>query len=192
MDSFINWIGTFLITETGVLIQLNFHEVFFPVTTTTTAKPTAAVSSFTSSSSSPSRSSVCSLSKHYGTCLTESIRFYHDPHSNSCRKFRYTGCGGNGNNFLSGEECVRTCGGVLDVSASASAPLTPTVILIFMKTIKKILQLSLKIPINYLFCVYVKIVRRMMKIVGGVRLLIVEHGLTEHALQTAMLLLFTM
>ena len=94
------------------------------------------MSSFTSSSSSPSRSSVCSLSKHYGTCLTESIRFYHDPHSNSCRKFRYTGCGGNGNNFLSGEECVRTCGGVLDVSASASAPLTPTVILIFMKIIQ--------------------------------------------------------
>lgn len=131
MDSFIIWNETFLRTETEVLIQLNFHEFFFSVTTTTTAKPTAAVSSFTSSSSSPSRSSVCSLSKHYGTCLTESIRFYHDPHSNSCRKFRYTGCGGNGNNFLSGEECVRTCGGVLDVSASASAPLTPTVILIF-------------------------------------------------------------
>ena len=119
-------------------LPVEFSRVFvFSVTTTTTAKPTAAVSSFTSSSSSPSRSSVCSLSKHYGTCLTESIRFYHDPHSNSCRKFRYTGCGGNGNNFLSGEECVRTCGGVLDVSASASAPLTPTVILIFMKIIKK-------------------------------------------------------
>ena len=127
-------------TETEVFdLPVEFSRVFcFSVTTTTTAKPTAAVSSFTSSSSSPSRSSVCSLSKHYGTCLTESIRFYHDPHSNSCRKFRYTGCGGNGNNFLSGEECVRTCGGVLDVSASASAPLTPTVILIFMKIIKDI------------------------------------------------------
>ena len=126
-------------TETEVFdLPVEFSRVFcFSVTTTTTAKPTAAVSSFTSSSSSPSRSSVCSLSKHYGTCLTESIRFYHDPHSNSCRKFRYTGCGGNGNNFLSGEECVRTCGGVLDVSASASAPLTPTVILIFMTISKK-------------------------------------------------------
>ena len=37
---------------------------------------------------------------------------------------------------------------------------------------------------HYLFCVYVKVVRRMMKIVGCVRLLIVEHSLTQHALQT--------
>ena len=70
----------------------------------------------------PNKQSVCHLPKHFGTCLTESIRYFHDPGSNSCRKFRYSGCGGNGNNFLSGEECVRTCGGLLDASVSGPPP----------------------------------------------------------------------
>ena len=70
----------------------------------------------------PNKQSVCHLPKHFGTCLTESIRYFHDPSTNSCRKFRYSGCGGNGNNFLSGEECVRTCGGLLDASVSGPPP----------------------------------------------------------------------
>ena len=57
--------------------------------------------------------SVCKLPKDFGTCLTLSIRFYHDTEFGACKKFRYSGCGGNGNNFLSGEACVRTCGGLL-------------------------------------------------------------------------------
>ena len=59
--------------------------------------------------------SVCKLPKDFGTCLTVSIRFYHDSESGACKKFRYSGCGGNGNNFLSGEACVRTCGGLLEI-----------------------------------------------------------------------------
>ena len=58
---------------------------------------------------------VCKLPKDFGTCLTLSIRFYHDSESGACKKFRYSGCGGNGNNFLSGEACVRTCGGLLEI-----------------------------------------------------------------------------
>ena len=58
---------------------------------------------------------VCKLPKDFGTCLTVSIRFYHDSESGACKKFRYSGCGGNGNNFLSGEACVRTCGGLLEI-----------------------------------------------------------------------------
>ena len=59
--------------------------------------------------------SVCQMPKHFGTCLTVSIRFYHDSEAGACKKFRYSGCGGNGNNFLSGEDCVRTCGGLLEI-----------------------------------------------------------------------------
>ena len=55
------------------------------------------------------------MPKDFGTCLTVSIRFYHDFEAGTCKKFRYSGCGGNGNNFLSGEGCVRTCGGLLEI-----------------------------------------------------------------------------
>ena len=75
----------FFVLEDSTMIwdtQLIMISFYFLVTTTTTTEPTTAVSSFTSSSSSPSRSSVCTLPKHFGTCLTDSIRFYHDPLSN--------------------------------------------------------------------------------------------------------------
>ena len=91
----------------------------FAVTSTSTESTTTLV---TSSSLSPNRANVCALPKHFGTCLTESIRFYHDPNTNTCKKFRYSGCGGNGNNFLSGEECVRTCGGLLSASVFGPPP----------------------------------------------------------------------
>jgi hypothetical protein len=31
-----------------------------------------------------------------------------------CRKFRFSGCGGNGNNFMTGENCVKNCGGTIE------------------------------------------------------------------------------
>ena len=70
--------------------------------------------------------SVCSLKKDFGTCLTQGIRFYHDFDAGACKKFVYSGCGGNGNNFLSGEDCVRTCGGLLEVAGN-KAPKLPEV-----------------------------------------------------------------
>ena len=69
--------------------------------------------------------SVCKLPKDFGTCLTVSIRFFHDSESGACKKFRYSGCGGNGNNFLSGEACVRTCGGLLTIDKRL--PKLPTI-----------------------------------------------------------------
>ena len=65
---------------------------------------------------------VCELPKSLGTCLILSFRYYYDSSTNSCKRFRYSGCGGNGNNFLSGEVCVRTCGGVLEKDRRAPAP----------------------------------------------------------------------
>ena len=67
---------------------------------------------------------MCSLPKNFGTCLTVSIRFYHDPDTGTCKKFRYSGCGGNGNNFLNGEDCVRTCGGLLETASGGVSALS--------------------------------------------------------------------
>ena len=73
---------------------------------------------------------VCELPKSLGTCLILSFRYFYDSTTNSCKRFRYSGCGGNGNNFLSGEDCVRTCGGVIEKGRSAPAPkVSPRLIL---------------------------------------------------------------
>ncbi|ETN76174.1 Kunitz/Bovine pancreatic trypsin inhibitor domain protein [Necator americanus] len=36
-------------------------------------------------------------------------RWSYDPTTNKCKTFMYGGCGGTENNFLSEEECIKTC-----------------------------------------------------------------------------------
>lgn len=38
------------------------------------------------------------------------IRIYFDIQTGSCQFFKYTGCDGNRNNFLTQEDCNRVCG----------------------------------------------------------------------------------
>lgn len=81
------------------------------IISTTTLEPTSKPTSL--SGSSLQSANICELEKSFGTCLTVSFRYYYDFETNTCKRFRYSGCGGNGNNFLSAADCVRTCGGVL-------------------------------------------------------------------------------
>uniref|UniRef100_A0A0K2TVC7 Papilinlike [Pelodiscus sinensis] n=2 Tax=Lepeophtheirus salmonis TaxID=72036 RepID=A0A0K2TVC7_LEPSM len=71
---------------------------------------------------------VCSLPKDFGHCMTVTSRYYYDPKTDTCKKFRYSGCGGNTNNFRSGERCIETCGGLLEkdnrISALTLSPFT--------------------------------------------------------------------
>ncbi len=50
------------------------------------------------------------------------LKCVHFQVDNACKRFRYSGCGGNANNFLSADDCVRTCGGLLAVDRRAPAP----------------------------------------------------------------------
>ncbi|CAI4226096.1 unnamed protein product [Auanema sp. JU1783] len=52
----------------------------------------------------------CFSSKHVGEYCAEKAekRFYYDP-KYKCQPFQYRGCGGNGNNFHSLEECREKC-----------------------------------------------------------------------------------
>ena len=54
---------------------------------------------------------VCTLPNHEGSksCTSWSDRWYFDNDQNRCIKMKYTGCGGNGNNFLSLAQCNREC-----------------------------------------------------------------------------------
>ncbi|KAL7888781.1 hypothetical protein AOLI_G00037550 [Acnodon oligacanthus] len=61
---------------------------------------------------------VCSMARVVGPCYEWTSRFYFDASAQTCTQFWYGGCQGNGNNFVSADECRRTCGG----SARGSAP----------------------------------------------------------------------
>ncbi|UYV78213.1 SPINT3 [Cordylochernes scorpioides] len=51
----------------------------------------------------------CSQEPATGPCKAILQRFYYDPSTNSCLKFIYGGCGGNGNNFRHYIQCEREC-----------------------------------------------------------------------------------
>lgn len=61
--------------------------------------------SFIQLTSSP----VCALDKDAGTCRAFLPRYYYTQASGTCEEFVYGGCHGNGNNFETAEECLKTC-----------------------------------------------------------------------------------
>ncbi|KAL1787078.1 tissue factor pathway inhibitor isoform X1 [Sigmodon hispidus] len=44
-----------------------------------------------------------------GLCQAKEKRFYFNSVIGKCRQFKYTGCGGNNNNFMTRRDCVRAC-----------------------------------------------------------------------------------
>uniref|UniRef100_A0A182PGJ0 Papilin n=1 Tax=Anopheles epiroticus TaxID=199890 RepID=A0A182PGJ0_9DIPT len=58
--------------------------------------------------------SQCQLPMDNGDreCSPYVARYYYDAQTGSCSRFTYTGCGGNGNNFQTEEECLQACGAV--------------------------------------------------------------------------------
>ncbi|KAI2660838.1 Tissue factor pathway inhibitor [Labeo rohita] len=51
------------------------------------------------------------LAKHVdrGDCDGSERRYVHNPRTGRCQMFRYTGCGGNKNNFVHKRHCMKTC-----------------------------------------------------------------------------------
>ncbi|GFY60855.1 carboxypeptidase inhibitor SmCI [Trichonephila inaurata madagascariensis] len=45
-----------------------------------------------------------------GVCMAYMPMFYYDAETQTCRKFIYGGCQGNGNRYASEEECMKQCG----------------------------------------------------------------------------------
>ena len=54
---------------------------------------------------------VCSLPEDSGICEAAFPRFYFNGNSGHCEHFIYGGCGGNGNNFRTLEDCEKKCTG---------------------------------------------------------------------------------
>ncbi|VDN08782.1 unnamed protein product [Dibothriocephalus latus] len=58
---------------------------------------------------SEGRHDVCTLPLETGHCRAAFRRFGFDAGTGKCEEFIYGGCGGNGNNFETLEECQRMC-----------------------------------------------------------------------------------
>uniref|UniRef100_A0A182J8P5 Papilin n=1 Tax=Anopheles atroparvus TaxID=41427 RepID=A0A182J8P5_ANOAO len=52
---------------------------------------------------------VCREEVAEGRCSESIPRFYYDSRAHACYTFNYTGCEGNGNRFVSAEECEQNC-----------------------------------------------------------------------------------
>lgn len=53
--------------------------------------------------------SWCLTPADRGLCQANENRFYYNSVIGKCRPFKYSGCGGNENNFTSKNACLRTC-----------------------------------------------------------------------------------
>nr|XP_021407404.1 tissue factor pathway inhibitor 2 [Lonchura striata domestica] len=52
---------------------------------------------------------LCYSPMDEGLCSSSVPRYYYDSKTKSCKEFRYTGCGGNANNFVTEMDCYNVC-----------------------------------------------------------------------------------
>uniref|UniRef100_A0A8C0HNQ4 Tissue factor pathway inhibitor 2 n=1 Tax=Buteo japonicus TaxID=224669 RepID=A0A8C0HNQ4_9AVES len=52
---------------------------------------------------------LCYSPKDEGLCSSSVPRYYYDSKTKSCKEFKYTGCGGNANNFVTETDCYNVC-----------------------------------------------------------------------------------
>ncbi|NXG21092.1 TFPI1 inhibitor, partial [Grallaria varia] len=57
----------------------------------------------------PPTPSLCMTPMDRGLCRAKELRFFYNYSTGRCRPFRYSGCGGNENNFTSKKSCLRIC-----------------------------------------------------------------------------------
>ena len=67
---------------------------------------------------------VCELDAETGPCKAAKPRYFYNRKTGQCERFIYGGCGGNGNNFRSIEECERRCSQRTDVDVCTLEPET--------------------------------------------------------------------
>lgn len=73
--------------------------------------------------------SPCGLPKQVGSCNSFRDRYYFDMANQMCKKFRFSGCGGNGNNFMTGVNCQKNCGGAIEDLAHPKKHITERLVI---------------------------------------------------------------
>ncbi|VDL86867.1 unnamed protein product [Nippostrongylus brasiliensis] len=59
--------------------------------------------------SATTASDLCQMAVDKGTCSRDLIRYYYDPTVDECKRFSYSGCGGNANRFMRRTNCRSRC-----------------------------------------------------------------------------------
>nr|XP_015198956.1 PREDICTED: kunitz-type U19-barytoxin-Tl1a-like [Lepisosteus oculatus] len=62
----------------------------------------------------PTGDAVCMLSREQGYCQGHYLLWYYNSAKRKCKTFYFTGCGGNGNRFITQQQCNSTCAGYID------------------------------------------------------------------------------
>ncbi|KAH0631457.1 hypothetical protein JD844_005789 [Phrynosoma platyrhinos] len=68
----------------------------------------------------------CAAPRAVGPCRAAFPRWYFDTETRTCKKFIYGGCGGNKNNYIFEEHCLKQCTGkgeITDESVESDAPI---------------------------------------------------------------------
>ncbi|XP_037373887.1 kunitz-type protease inhibitor 2 [Talpa occidentalis] len=63
----------------------------------------------------------CLVLKKVGRCRASIPRWWYNVTEGACQQFVYGGCDGNGNNYLTKEECLKKCAGVTDKTVDVLA-----------------------------------------------------------------------
>ncbi|XP_055992787.1 kunitz-type protease inhibitor 2 isoform X2 [Sorex fumeus] len=63
----------------------------------------------------------CLVSKVVGRCRASFPRWWYNVTERACQPFVYGGCGRNGNNYVTKEDCVKSCGGVTEKTLDGGA-----------------------------------------------------------------------
>ncbi|KAH0820048.1 hypothetical protein GEV33_002741 [Tenebrio molitor] len=65
-----------------------------------------------SSGEGQNASVMCKLPEARGHCRALLPRWRYDPATGKCHEFKFGGCDGNGNNFMTQKACMSVCAGV--------------------------------------------------------------------------------
>jgi len=66
---------------------------------------------------------ICGLPPATGICNAAFQRFFYNRTAQRCELFIWGGCGGNANNFMTREDCERTCGSGKALTATVNISL---------------------------------------------------------------------
>uniref|UniRef100_A0A8C8SWD3 Serine peptidase inhibitor, Kunitz type 2 n=1 Tax=Pelusios castaneus TaxID=367368 RepID=A0A8C8SWD3_9SAUR len=107
---------------------------------------------------------LCLAKAITGRCRASFPRWWFDAEMKTCRQFTYGGCGGNRNNYLTEEECLRRCSG----DAEEPKLEQPGIHLMRVVVLAVLLAIIAAVLLGAMVVVFIKICRKNQELALGV------------------------